>query len=59
MADDKPFDALRLKAELGERVSRALVPLTPEERIRWIREESEKYQRENPRRSVAEARESA
>jgi hypothetical protein len=36
MANEKPIDALRLKAELGDRVSRALVGLTPEEQLRWI-----------------------
>lgn len=59
MADEKPFDALRLKAELGARVTRALEGLTPEERIRWIREEAAKYRSENPRRSADEDRESA
>lgn len=43
MADEKPIDALRLKAELGERVSRALDGLTTEERLRWIREEAAKF----------------
>lgn len=59
MTDEKPFDALRLKAELGERVSRALVPLTPEERIRWIREEAAKYRIENPCPPADGARKSA
>ena len=47
MADEKPFDALRMKAELGARVTRALEGLTPDEKIRWIREEAEKYRTEN------------
>lgn len=59
MADDKPFDALRFKAELGARVTRALEGLTPEEQIRWIREEAAKYRSENPRPPADGARKSA
>lgn len=59
MDDEKRFDALRMKDELGERVSRALVPLIPEERIRWIREEAAKYRRENPVPPRDSARKSA
>lgn len=59
MADEKPIDALRLKAELGERVSRALAGLTSEERIRWIREEAAKYRSEKPARSADEVRKTA
>lgn len=47
MANEKPIDALRLKAELGDRVSRALFGLTPEEQLRWIREEAAEYRRLN------------
>lgn len=59
MADDKPIDALRLKAELGRRVSRALAGLTAEERIRWIREEAAKYRKESAVRPVDETRKTA
>ena len=59
MDEYEPIDALRLKEELQERVNRALAGLTPEERIRWIREEAAKYRSENPVRSLDEARKTA
>ena len=59
MDDYEPIDALRLKEELQERVNRALAGLTPEERIRWIREEAAKYQSDKPARSADEARKTA
>lgn len=48
MTDEQPIDALRLKAELGDRVTRALAGLTPDEQLRWIREEAAEYRRLNP-----------
>ncbi len=59
MDDYEPIDALRLKEELQERVNRALAGLTPEERIRWIREEAAKFRSENPAQAVDEARKTA
>ena len=59
MDDYEPIDALRLKDELQERVNRALAGLTPEERIRWIREEAARYRSENPLRPLDEARKTA
>jgi hypothetical protein len=59
MADEKPIDALRLKAELGERVTRALDGLTTEEKLRWIREESAKFWSKKPAPPVDDARKSA
>lgn len=59
MADEKPIDALRLKAELGERVSRALDGLTTEERLRWIREEAAKFWSRKPVAPLDESRKSA
>jgi hypothetical protein len=52
-------DALRLKAELGHRVSRALDGLTTEEQVRWINEEGAKFWREHPAPAPDEARKSA
>lgn len=59
MDDYEPIDALRLKEELQERVNRELAGLTPEEQLRWIREEAAKYRSENPLRPLDEARKSA
>jgi hypothetical protein len=59
MDDYEPIDALRLKEELQERVNRALSGLTPEEQLRWIREEAARYDSENPARPVDEARKTA
>jgi hypothetical protein len=59
MADEKAIDALRLKAELGDRVSRALVGLTPEEQLRWIREEAAEYRRLNPTSPADDTRKTA
>ncbi len=59
MADEEPIDALRLKAELGERVSRALYGLTTEEKLRWIREEAAKFWSKKPAALDKEARKSA
>ncbi len=59
MTDEKPIDALHLKAELGGRVSRALAGLPAEERIRWIREEAAKFWSKKPAKPVDEARKTA
>ena len=59
MDDYEPIDALRLKDGLQERVNRALARLTPEDRIRWIREEASKYPSEDPARPADEARKTA
>jgi len=60
MDDDyEPIDALRLKYELQERVSRELAGLTPEEQLRWINEEGAKFWKEHPAPAPDEARQSA
>jgi hypothetical protein len=59
MADEELIDALRLKAELGERVNRALAGLTTEEKLRWIREEAAKFWSKKPAAPPDEARKSA
>lgn len=60
MDDDyEPIDALCLKDELQERVSRALAGLTPEEQLRWINEEGVKFWKEHPAPAPDTARKSA
>jgi hypothetical protein len=59
MTGEKPIDALRLKAELGDRVSRALIGRTPEEQLRWIREEAAEYRKLNPTPPADETRKTA
>ena len=48
MADEKPFDCVWFMRRRRTQISRQLARLTPDERVRWIRDEAEQYRRENP-----------
>jgi hypothetical protein len=42
MADEEPFDCVRMMREIRAEVGRELAGKTPEERVRWIEEEAAK-----------------
>jgi hypothetical protein len=43
MVDEKPFDCVEFQRQARARISRELAGKTPEERIRWIREQAARY----------------
>jgi hypothetical protein len=43
MADEKPFDCVQFQRQARARISRELAKKTPEERVRWIREQAARY----------------
>lgn len=42
MADEKPFDCVRIMREIRAEIGRELAGKTPAERVRWIEEEAKK-----------------
>ena len=43
MADEKPFDCVRFQRQVRARINRELAGKTPEEQVRWIREQAARY----------------
>jgi hypothetical protein len=43
MADEKPFDCVRFQRQARARINRELAGKTPEEQVRWIREQAARY----------------
>lgn len=43
MAEDKPFDCVKFQRQARARINRELAGKTPEEQVRWIREQAARY----------------